>query len=581
MAMMISRFHKLIQSRVIWGIILAIVVLTFVVWGVAPAVFGRGMDRETDTAGKIHGRKVSGALLWNAQNKVFLDLLLSGQAGMMRSMLGDNGFQALLRQEAWTRMVDLDAAQRMGLAVSNAEVQAAIAGDPMLQTNGQYDEQKYAQLLGQIQRIFIEERNIRVDVSFYEDFVRESLLLRGKLMRGVEAGMTLTPAEIQMAARRLDRIGLDYVEVTPASATNEVAENAEGLAEFFKQHTRDYVIPPRMRVKHTLFTVADRIPSRIAEDDIRAYYDGHTSEFMPPPPTNTTPGAASPILPPLPFDQVREQAIAGAKRVKAFELAERDARRFADRISARRGGTPMTFEEAVTASNLTVTVTPPFAVGDVIPGVKAGPEFAAAAADLDLTPRNRTSRPVQGEEGYYVMALEEKIPEQIPPLESVKDRVTADYRAHLLEQATLARAQAVRKAASASNATLATVAQAQGLPLQSLTNFAPDLPAPTNVPPAHVMALRDAVRGIEEGGLTEPLELPGGARLVAQVKSRQPAGALEAQAGLQSAARAILSDQAERLRNAWTESAFEAAGAFDTLKTLREEQAQAMREMNR
>ncbi len=58
MTMMISKFHKLIQSRLLWGAILIIIVFSFVVWGM---VWPSQMDEmdQVNAAGILDGEPVS------------------------------------------------------------------------------------------------------------------------------------------------------------------------------------------------------------------------------------------------------------------------------------------------------------------------------------------------------------------------------------------------------------------------------------------------------------------------------------------------------------------------------------------
>ena len=45
MAMMISKFHRLIQSRLLWGAFLVIIVFSFVIWGMVWPSQIKDMDK--------------------------------------------------------------------------------------------------------------------------------------------------------------------------------------------------------------------------------------------------------------------------------------------------------------------------------------------------------------------------------------------------------------------------------------------------------------------------------------------------------------------------------------------------------
>ncbi|HPT17026.1 MAG TPA: hypothetical protein PK388_07065, partial [Kiritimatiellia bacterium] len=58
MAMMISKFHKLIQSRLLWGAFLIIIVFSFVVWGMVWPSDVEKAER-ANAAGTLDGQPVS------------------------------------------------------------------------------------------------------------------------------------------------------------------------------------------------------------------------------------------------------------------------------------------------------------------------------------------------------------------------------------------------------------------------------------------------------------------------------------------------------------------------------------------
>jgi len=67
MAMLISRFNKLIRSRILWGVFLVIIVFSFVVWG----TFSGGSREETARSpGRMYGKDVPAAEFHQAYQAV-------------------------------------------------------------------------------------------------------------------------------------------------------------------------------------------------------------------------------------------------------------------------------------------------------------------------------------------------------------------------------------------------------------------------------------------------------------------------------------------------------------------------------
>ena len=65
--------------------------------------------------------------------------------------------------------------------------------------------------------------------------------------------------------------------------------------------------------------------------------------------------------------------------------------------------------------------------GMKVPDVLMSGDFAKKA--FALSPTNEPfAGPLVGDEAVYVIALDKRIPSEIPPLEQIRDRVTADYK---------------------------------------------------------------------------------------------------------------------------------------------------------
>ena len=58
MAMLISKFHRLIQSRLLWGAFLVVIVFSFVIWGTKMPGAAR-QEREDRAEGMLDGKPVT------------------------------------------------------------------------------------------------------------------------------------------------------------------------------------------------------------------------------------------------------------------------------------------------------------------------------------------------------------------------------------------------------------------------------------------------------------------------------------------------------------------------------------------
>src|SRR5207244_8040697 len=74
-------------------------------------------------------------------------------------------------------------------------------------------------------------------------------------------------------------------------------------------------------------------------------------------------------------------------------------------------------------------ITEPFTQRDGPKDLKALDTFTQVA--FALTPEQpMPSDPLPGEDGVYVITLKKRIPSEAPPLEAVREKVTAEFRQH-------------------------------------------------------------------------------------------------------------------------------------------------------
>jgi peptidyl-prolyl cis-trans isomerase D len=117
---------------------------------------------------------------------------------------------------------------------------------------------------------------------------------------------------------------------------------------------------------------------------------------------------------------------------KAFDAAAEDAREAQDARS---------LEKVAERRGMKIGTTAPFASGEVVAEVQPAPSFGEAAfalADVDSV-----SEAVRAGDRYYVIQLQERIDSRVPPLDEVRDAVTAAYRTDRAKEIARERAEAL------------------------------------------------------------------------------------------------------------------------------------------
>jgi peptidyl-prolyl cis-trans isomerase D len=509
MTMMISKFHKLIQSKLLWGVFATLIIFSFVVWG---SGIGMGGARDTSarrTVGTLNGRKISESDLRDARAHVYLSVALATLSAP-RDLPDDR-----LREAAIRRLVLLDEARRMKLQVGEEEVLSQIREIPLFQQNGAYQSTAYTQFV----RGFLEER-LGLSESFFLDHVRQEILMQR--VRGMATDTVIVPPIDSERVYQLlhDRFTVEYARIPPSAVEASVVVTEEEARAFFETDPARYLLPPQVEVEAAFFDLkrySNDLPD-IEEADIADYYEEHQHEFVqvdPPPAAPEGEPPPEPTMRTRPLDEVRPEIIQRLHRAFARYRAELDATRMVGLLAGDRGA-PLSFEAAAQQFDAPTRPLPPFSRTELPEGVRAGPEFAEAAFALTRAPGEDFSSALRAENGVYVLRLLRRIPPREPAFEEVADRIRSDARQAEVQRLVRAKADALK----ASGGRFAQVAEGLGFDVQragpfTLTEGLPDLPF------GHSML--SAVVYLNSGEIADPIPQFDGSVLVVRVVDRQDA----------------------------------------------------------
>ena len=519
MAMLIGKFHKLIQSRLVWGVFLVLIVMSFVVWG-TPFLFTSKSDREAGMAGTLNGKGISRAELWDAM--VHVRAAVAFSTGRMPPITDET--ESILKKAAWRRIATLREAERLGFSAGASEVQDAIRSQPVFQQSGKFSLEAYRGMLGRV----LGESGL--GERFFEEHVRQELVLQKVRMLASQAVLA-PPADVERIYGVLeDEFKVEYVEMKRSLVEPTVTVSDADLKAFFDKDPSRYEIPPKVTVKLVEFALAAftnglAMPSA---EDIEDFYDNHRRQFtlqVPAPAATNAAAGATNAVPEMveklrPIEEVKGEIVAALHAETAMNRAEQASVDFVNRIAPERREKPVPFEEAARASSLAIRKAGPFSRNESVKGVAAGPEFNRAAFALVDTPEEYFSNPVRGEEGYYVLALDSRAPARIPELAEVRAAVAADAREAAVEAALDAKAAKLVADVKAGTTTLADAAKALGLAVVTPPAFTATTEAKDN---PHAERMMPELATCNAGEFTPVIRTFDDTRLVVRVAARTPA----------------------------------------------------------
>jgi peptidyl-prolyl cis-trans isomerase D len=446
----------------LWIVAVAFIGFMVAVWGMDLRSSESRMA--AGTVGEVNGQAIDARAYEDA-----LRLLLDNYRDQNPNRDVSDDAQRQFADQAWQNIVQrtvlMQEARRRKIKVTDAEVVAYIRRNPLeqflqnpsLQTDGRFDMQKYQQFLN----------DPRFDLTPLEDYVR-SLLPLEKLRQEVAATVSVTDAEIrERFLADEEKVEATYLLIaTRAFRDTSVAVTDEETQAYYAAHGDDFKRPEQAALSYVFFekkaSEQDDQEARTRADEILEEAKGgedfaDLAQFSSEDAGTAAKGGdlgffgrgamvkefddaafaaeAGAIVGPvktrfgyhvIKVEEKRRNA-AGEEELRARHVlikvepsgetvsAIRDAAAEFAAAAAKEG-----FAKAAAAAGLTPSATTPFTKGDFVAGIgifRRANVFAFASAT------GQTSPALDGPRGYYVFAVEQRIPPGVPPLDEIRDLV--------------------------------------------------------------------------------------------------------------------------------------------------------------
>jgi len=467
MVMMISKFHRMIQSRVVWGVLLVLIIIAFVYWGsqTGKSVSENEQDR---AAGMLNGQPVSPEEFQRSylNSRVAVGLMV----GRMPQQSAE--FEKELRKTTWQRIAATHQALALGLpTTTDNEVRNAIESQPAFQQEGRFSEQRFAMFV----RSTLNE--LGIGLLQFEDYLRQEILLE-KLRVAVSSTLQVAPTEVQQTVAAVsDFFRLDYA-VIPADTNAAKRVTVKEAQALFDRDPKAFTIPEKVQVSYVVFPFSNYVAGVTSSvDEATAYYNENLQRFTRlvsvtnPPPLGVT--NAAPTISQqqerMPFDNVKTNIFDLLKQEGARSRAADLASEFANQLAPDRKGKYLTLVEAAAKSGLTIRTAGPFAAGEPLPAIEDVPLFTRTAFALGTNTDERFSDGIRGADGMYVLYLDKRLPARVPAFAEVVGEALAAARAEANTKAQEAKANEVREALAKAPPAQPVAAIVQPLGVASLT----------------------------------------------------------------------------------------------------------------
>lgn len=251
-----------------WFIYLAIgaIVVVFIFWGVGSYKSARSQE-----AAEVNGTIIPMTAFMRHYN----DLVKQFQERAGGELTPEMIKTFRLKEMALSKLVEetliLQAAPRLGLGVTDAELRHRIQSYPYFQKDGKFDEKRYFWLLSRS----------HLTPQDFEAEERQRLLLQ-KVIAEVTSLAKVSDAELQELFRiSKEEVEVNYLVVSPERFLARENPGEDAVARYYQENEAEFRLPDRVRVNYLVFQTKDylkqvKLTPGAVEDFLKEHHDEYS-----------------------------------------------------------------------------------------------------------------------------------------------------------------------------------------------------------------------------------------------------------------------------------------------------------------
>jgi len=384
------------------------IIITFVWWGSSTSQIDT--SRSDGNYGIMNGQVITPTLFESAAREVRLNYFYSSGGTWPGGGRATPNFD--LEREVYQRLLLIQKMEELGIHVSDdavaqaagARMRAVNRGNPVPVTEFE------TQLLGPQ----------RLNFGDFERYIRHDLGIQQLLTVAGAGGDLVTPQEIEALYRRdYQQILTQVVFFQGSNDLATIAITPEKIGEFYTNRQAYYRLPERVQVNYVSFPLSNYLAQAQKEMDqitnlteiIEARYEQLGTNYFS---EAKSPAEAK--------DKIRAEFLKQA----AVSAAAKEASKLDGVLYDKDPFTPETFAAVTKELGLTAQVSSPFSRETPPAELDVNADFVRRA--FNLTAEEPLTEPLLGEDHVYVIAFLRRLPSENPAFESVRERVTQDYR---------------------------------------------------------------------------------------------------------------------------------------------------------
>jgi hypothetical protein len=406
------------HQKWIWILGVIIIIPSFVIFFSPDAKWGHGLKQGKVDLGSFSGHPIQREEYLAALRETKLNYFM--RTGGREWPGTDETASRNLQRDAIFRLFLLDKIKELDIHVSDHAV-ARAARDRL----GDFAPDKF-------EREFLSREGLTLED--FERFIRHETAIQQLVGVAAASAKMLSPREAESLYRKEhEQVATEVVGFWGTNYLSKVEVTPAAISNYYALHASFYRIPDRVQVGYLEFNGSNYLAEADKElaqrTNINAYIEeeyvkrGGTNAFK------DTNGVA--MAPQAAKDKLKEDI----RMQFALMSARRKAADFGNKLLDQKQQTLQTFEKLAAAEGYPVKISPPFSRSQGLEDSDFPPAFREKAVALGRDNPILYS-PIPGEHAVYVLALKTNLPSELPPLDKIRDKVTADYkRAQALEMA--------------------------------------------------------------------------------------------------------------------------------------------------
>lgn len=394
----------------LWAVIITLTIISFVIF-FSPYSKLNDSRRGPVNLGSINGERVSEEEFINARNEVYLRTFFTTGNWPDEDARKTGG---QIERETYQWLLLIQKQRQLGIHVStDVAAQAARNMVGQFQRSGITSPEMFI-------RQVLQPRGLRLDDL--ERFVTHYMGVQELIGTMALSGKLVTPQEMRdLYKREHEEMVTEAVFFSASNYLASVTVAPDALSQFYSNRLAVYRIPDRVQVSYVRFELTNYLAEANQElaqmtnldQQIEAAYRRDTTNFL---------------------REAKAQSLEEAK----VKVRDDERKRLEGQTARRKAAdfaTPLFDMDPMRAENLeklakekglAVAVTAPFDRENGPKELEVGPDFAQKA--FARTPEDPFAGPILGFTGVYVIALDKKVPSEIPTLDQIRDQVVKDFR---------------------------------------------------------------------------------------------------------------------------------------------------------